>query len=94
MALSALERWYAARCDGEWEHGYGISVETLDNPGWRVRIDLHGTNKASARLDRVVLERSEKDWIQYWVDKAQFNIACGALNLSESLAIFLQWFDE
>jgi hypothetical protein len=30
---SLLEAWYASRCDGEWEHGYGISIETLDNPG-------------------------------------------------------------
>jgi len=54
---------------------------------------LHGTRKAAATLDRVSIERSEDDWIQYWIDKTQFNIACGALNLSESLAIFVKWFD-
>ncbi len=33
-----------AQCDGEWEHDYGIKIETLDNPGWLVSIDLLGTD--------------------------------------------------
>ncbi len=39
--LAWLERWYASRCDGEWEHRYGIRIESCDNPGWWVRIDLN-----------------------------------------------------
>lgn len=41
--LSQLMDWYFGQCDGEWEHRYGITIETLDNPGWRMRIDLTGT---------------------------------------------------
>jgi hypothetical protein len=63
MSLSALERWYASQCDGEWEHGYGVRIDTLDNPGWRVHIGLHGTKKQDASLARVALTRSQDDWI-------------------------------
>jgi hypothetical protein len=31
--LPWLQGWYATQCDGDWEHEYGVSIETLDNPG-------------------------------------------------------------
>lgn len=42
--LSALAQWYASQCNGEWEHHRGISIESCDNPGWWVKIDLEGTS--------------------------------------------------
>jgi hypothetical protein len=47
-ALDDLHHWYLAQCDGDWEHSNGISIETLDNPGWSVKIDLSDT-----RLDGI-----------------------------------------
>ncbi|MFO0948082.1 MAG: immunity 53 family protein [Planctomycetota bacterium] len=38
-----LQQWYESQCDGQWEHAYGVSIESLDNPGWLVRIDLRGS---------------------------------------------------
>jgi len=93
MSLSSLERWYAAHCNGEWEHGYGIKIETLDNPGWRIQIDLRDTKKQGSTIERVGIDRNDNDWIQCWIEKGQFQIACGPLNLSESIEIFLRWFD-
>jgi hypothetical protein len=92
---SLLEAWYASRCDGEWEHGYGISIETLDNPGWRVRIALHDTPKESQTLERQRIQRqNENDWIQYWAEDKTFHIACGPLNLSEAVDLFVHWFNS
>ena len=42
-ALQRLEQWFAARCNGDWEHASGVTIETLDNPGWRLWVDLTGT---------------------------------------------------
>ncbi len=42
-ALNWLMHWYQSQCDGEWEHDQGISIETLDNPGWSLKIDLEDT---------------------------------------------------
>lgn len=47
--LSRLERWFAAHCDGDWEHGYGVQIQTTDNPGWLVKIGIDGT-KAQDQL--------------------------------------------
>ena len=41
--LRGLQLCYLSRCDGDWEHSFGVVVETLDNPGWRLLVDLEGT---------------------------------------------------
>ncbi len=41
--IERLQAWYLAQCDGEWEHGFGPTISTLDNPGWSVKVDLKGT---------------------------------------------------
>jgi Immunity protein 53 len=92
MTLSGLEQWYAARCNGDWQHQYGVSIETLDNPGWRIKIDLRDTPKQNVPLDLQKLERTDINWIQCWTERDQFHIACGPLNLSEAIDIFLQWY--
>ena len=37
-------RWYGAQCDGAWEHQQGVKIETLDNPGWLLKVSLAGTS--------------------------------------------------
>ncbi len=93
-ALSLLEKWYTSRCDGEWEHAYGVTIDTLDNPGWTVSIDLSETPKSGTTLERQMIERSETDWIQYSIQKNKFEIACGPLNLTESIELFVRWFES
>ena len=41
--LGDPQKWYAANCHGGWEHYFGVVIETLDNPGWLVKIDLEET---------------------------------------------------
>jgi hypothetical protein len=94
MEGSALERWYKSQCNGLWEHSYGVHIDTLDNPGWRIRIDLHDTRKQDCTLERRKIERAQNDWLEYWIEKQQFHIACGPLNLSEAVEIFVRWFDS
>ena len=94
MTLSKLERWYLNQCNGDWEHAYGVRIDTLDNPGWTVRINLQDTKKQASSQERIAINRSDNDWIQYWVEKQEFQIACGPMNLSESIEIFIRWFDS
>lgn len=56
--------------DGEWEHSYGVEIGTLDNPGWRVKVDLEATELKSRRFQRHEVHRSEDDWCVTWVDDA------------------------
>ncbi|MBX3110363.1 MAG: immunity 53 family protein, partial [Fimbriimonadaceae bacterium] len=71
-----LQDWYLGECDGDWEHSYGVKIDTLDNPGWIVTIDLAGTRWEGLELARIIIERSEQDWAQYEVAQDQF-IGCG-----------------
>ena len=100
--LIELQRWYEAQCDGDWEHTYGVQIDTLDNPGWSVEIHVEGTALAEAPFDSAKVERSERDWLTCWVGMPDrpnptgvqalaFRAACGPENLSEVLGIFLDW---
>jgi hypothetical protein len=44
--LTWLQAWYASHRGDDWKNGVGISIDTLDNPGWTLRVDLHGTDVA------------------------------------------------
>lgn len=83
-----LQAWYAANCDGDWEHGYGVSIETIDNPGWRLTINLEGTALAGQSHEWRQLERGGHDWLHWRVADDTFEAACGPLNLGEALSTF------
>ena len=90
--LSELQAWYRTQCDGDWEHQDGIEIGTLDNPGWRVAIDLEGT-VLDGESFAVVEENYEHDtaWLRCWVADRKFQAAGGPLTLTRILRIFLQW---
>lgn len=89
--LQELQTWYLAQCDEDWEHDYGISIGTLDNPGWLITIDLAETLLELKPFTRIELNRSETDWIHCWVEEKKFQAAGGAHNLPEILRTFLNW---
>jgi Immunity protein 53 len=90
-SLQALEAWYASQCDGDWEHSFGIAIETLDNPGWAVRIDLAETPLADRPFERVRIDRSPNDWLRCSVEAEVFKGSGGPGNLHEILDIFGRW---
>ena len=100
--ISWLQNWYAAQCDGDWEHQYGVTIETLDNPGWYAVINLAETSLEGTTF-RPVDERyrSEENWVDCRVVEGdtegnsvrdvggpQFRGAGGPHILSEILQIF------
>lgn len=86
-----LRAWYVAQCDGDGEHGAGISIGTLDNPGWSVEVNLTDTNLDGVDYPRSEVHRSEDDWCVTWVDQGNFKAACGPTNLAEALHAFRTW---
>ncbi len=89
--LDRLQRWFRSSCNGDWEHGNGVRITTIDNPGWRVRIDLEDTPLQGQSFARVEVERDPDDWFHCWVKGDVFNGAGGAINLKDILATFLTW---
>jgi hypothetical protein len=39
--------------DGDWEQDKGITLRTLDNPGWDLTISVSGTALAGKPFDRI-----------------------------------------
>ena len=89
--IKEVELWYLSHCDGDWEHGHGIKLQTLDNPGWRLKIYLIDTELESRPFQRLEAERDENDWFHCWVKEGFFEAACGPQNLEEVLGIFVEW---
>jgi hypothetical protein len=89
-ALERLVNWYASYCDGDWEHSYGVRIETLDNPGWDVEVDLVDTELAHLYIAFSRDERSETDWVQFSVIDGKFVGSGGVGNLEEVIEIFLK----
>lgn len=92
--LQRLATWYASNCDGEWEHSFGVKIDTLDNPGWSVEVNLEGTS-LDGRPFVVVEDRynHETEWLRCWAEGTTFHAACGPHRLEDALAIFLEWAD-
>ena len=92
--LKWLIGWFASQCDGDWEHEYGVRIGTLDNPGWRLRISLVGTELENHEFKKVTIERTETDWLFCFIDEGHFEAACGLYNLPEGLQIFRNWSES
>ena len=91
--LEELQDWYVANCDGEWEHQYGVKIETIDNPGWLVKIDLRGTPLERIPFKPVRFGAAPEKWMECSVDNAVFEGACGPEMLEEMVWVFLRWSD-
>lgn len=88
--LSRLCDWYESHCNGSWEHEYGIKIETIDNPGWTVEIDLAGTELEGATLQKQLIEHSENNWHSVEIEDGKFRGACGPANLEAVISGFLR----
>ncbi len=95
--LRALQDWYASQCNGEWEHRYGIHVDSCDNPGWWVRIDIAGTNLASREFHPVAenvdangYQQGER-WHYCHVDGEVWHGAGDETKLPLIIQTFLTW---
>ncbi|NET38268.1 MAG: hypothetical protein F6K19_40765 [Cyanothece sp. SIO1E1] len=91
QAVDQLQRWYSSQCDGDWEHQLGIKIETLDNPGWMVTVDLNDTPLQSAPFTAIENTDVEREWISCRVEQRQFRGAGGPHMLSAIIEIFVRW---
>lgn len=101
--LNWLSEWYLSQCDDGWEHSYGVKIDTLDNPGWSLKIDLTNTLLADKAFDQVTHGEPSDDveeWRQagsWWVVSVQgrvFEASCGPLDLSQAIGVFRQWAQQ
>jgi len=70
--LTWLSEWYKSNCDGDWEHDYGLKIETLDNPGWSLTIDLENTKIEIKEREWNYFEENDFDWFGYKVKDGKY----------------------
>jgi hypothetical protein len=86
--LAWLMTWYRSHCNGDWEHQNGVTIGTLDNPGWLMDVDLRDTEHEGRTLQRKLIERSDNDWVSIEVVNNKFHADGGPENLSEMISLF------
>ena len=89
--LSRLCAWYEGQPHEDWHEDHGVKISTVDNPGWRVLIDIEHTTLEDKEFTEVEIDRSETDWIICQTRYGRFDAACGPGNLNELIEIFLDW---
>lgn len=106
-ALEEIQNWYKMNCDGDWEHTYGVTIETLDNPGWAVKISLTDTlleevefkiveNGDSENYESIFMNSEYNDnvWIKCYKEDSVWTGMGSPDKLEEILKIFLKWAKE
>ena len=84
-------------CDGDWEHGQGVKIGTLDNPGWLLEISLQGTSLEHATFNEFTYgvfghdQTNGDDWLTCKVEQMHFKGFGGPLKLEEMIRVFLDW---
>jgi hypothetical protein len=89
-----LLKWYYNHCNGDWEHGQGIHIDSIDNPGWSISINLEDTELQTKKFQTIEKECAEHDWFICFIKNNKFEGRCGPLNLPEVLQIFRNWAES
>jgi hypothetical protein len=102
--IAWLSQWYLSQCDEEWEEQFGVSIGTLDNPGWELTVDLDGT-RLEARSFAAVYEGvphgeqlfqggdGDAPWLVCRVEGSKFKAWGGPRDLGRMIGIFRAWVD-
>jgi hypothetical protein len=96
--------WFKRHCDGNWEHSQGVTIESIDNPGWRVTIDLVGT-ELDAQPDGSIREDGEPpnaanafvggaEWTSCEVKDSRLIGAGDPSKLNQILTVLREWVEE
>jgi len=86
--LTRLQNWYLTNCNGDWEHSYGISIGTLANPGWTVKVDLTDTCLQNLSYEKQ-LNKGTYDWLFLKTNNQLLVCSGDPSKLTAILSIFL-----
>jgi len=95
--LTRLQDWYAHQCDGEWEHSSGVIIESTDNPGWWVKVNLVGTPLQTRYFAEVAENVNTQhfalssSWLNCHVENGIWHGAGDETKLERIIDLFLLW---
>lgn len=86
--INWLEDWYLSMCNDDWEHSYGITIKTLDNPGWDITIDLTDTGIELEEEEWNYFEKDENQWYGFKIKNNVFNASGDPKKLNFLINLF------
>lgn len=89
-----MEEWYQKYCDGDWEHDEHFSISNIDNPGWRISVNLVGTDCENKKFEKIKVEKTDTDWYHCFLRDGKFEAAGGPRNLLDMLTTFKNWAES
>ncbi|MDI7164983.1 Imm53 family immunity protein [Leptospira santarosai] len=88
--FSWLMEWYQSQCDGDWEHEYGIEINTNGDRGWQVKIEVNFTELDGVVINHTLIQQGLNDWYFFSLKDGKF-LAEGD---PKKLSIILEKFKE
>ncbi len=90
-----LQNWFEEQCDGNWEHEYSIRIETIDNPGWSIEIDLpEQINEITVSQKWKLFELSDDNWLGYKIENNIFFASGDPKKLDLMILIFKEFIKK
>jgi hypothetical protein len=93
--------WYESNCDGYWEHSYGINIQSTDDPGFSITIDLKETECEGAPsriIEHDFLKRYEENPVKRWykieVEQDKFVAYSSIASFDEVFRVFFELVAE
>ncbi len=85
--VDGLQEWYASHCDGDWEHGAGVRIQSQPQASWSIVLSLGGTTLEGATLPPPL----GIGGVRVTIDSHDYLATCDADNLEASIRAFLDW---
>lgn len=98
--LARLQTWYLAQCNGEWEHSSGVTIQSCDNPGWWVTINLIGTALQTQEFTEIAEGVDDQrfafgsHWLSCYTENGTWHGAGDETKLERILEVFLVWAED
>jgi hypothetical protein len=89
--ISWLQSWLTLHANGDWEHQNGVKIESIDNPGWSVSIDIKGTDLEFKQFESISKDVNETDWVICRVKDGKFEGFGDLKKLITILIVFKEW---
>lgn len=91
--LNWLQDWYIQECiiNNNYNSDEIINIDTIDNPGWHIRINLKGIKSTRKILDEINVDNGDDDWVFIKMNSGVFEGVGDKNKLVYILQFFKAW---
>ena len=89
-----IQNWFKNNCDGDWEKAEVILINTTENPGWEVEIDISNTSIANMNINWILNENGAQDWYGVKIENQKFNATGDSGKLKFLLGLFKEMIEK